>query len=130
VRDHLTQSIIQISQSIASSHGATAAVEISEGSPAVFNTPEMLQLAREAALEVVPEEMITTLPTANMGGEDFGFYLLTVPGCYIRIGAAHVGREFHSAHSSKFDVDEEALAYGAAWYHQVALRAAAAIRRG
>jgi hippurate hydrolase len=127
VRAHLKDSMGRIAGSIADSHDATAVVEIEEGSPAVVNSPEMLELAREAALETVPEERVTRLPQANMGGEDFGYYLQTVPGCYIRFGARQAGREFFSAHSSRFDVDEEALAFGAAWYHRIAQRAARAI---
>jgi len=129
VRAYLRESMERIAGSIAKSHGATAVVEIEEGSPAVVNTPEMMELAREAAQEVVPEEGITRLPRANMGGEDFGYYLQTVPGCYIRFGAQQAGRELHSAHSSRFDVNEEALAFGAAWYHRVALVAARAVTR-
>ena len=86
--------------------------------------------AREAARETVPEESITQLPQANMGGEDFGYYLQTVPGCYIRFGANQAGRELFSAHSSKFDIEEEAMAYGAAWYHRIALLGAGAILAG
>ena len=127
VRVYLTESMERIAGSIAQSHGATAVVEIGEGSPAVINTPEMLALAREAARETVPEESITQLPHANMGGEDFGYYLQTVPGCYIRFGANQAGREIFSAHSSKFDIEEEAMAYGAAWYHRIALLGAGAI---
>jgi amidohydrolase len=130
VRVHLKESMERIAVSIAGSHGATVVLEIEEGSPAVVNTPEMLAIAREAALETVPEGSITRLPQANMGGEDFGYYLQTVPGCYIRFGARQPGREFFSAHSSRFDVDEEALAYGAAWYHRIAQVAARAISRG
>jgi amidohydrolase len=120
VRQHLIRSMRRIAEAIATANDAIALVEISEGSPAVVNSPEMLALARQAALEIVGEEQITRLPQANMGGEDFGYYLQHVPGCFIRIGAGCEGREFHSAHSSKFDVDEEALAYGAAWYQRIA----------
>ncbi len=130
VRVHLKESMERIAGSIAQSHGATAVVEFAEGSPAVVNTPEMLALAREAALETVPEERITRLPQANMGGEDFGYYLQKISGCYIRFSAGQAGHDVFSAHSSKFDIDEEALAYGAAWYHRIALLAGRAIAKG
>jgi amidohydrolase len=130
VRAQLKESLERITQSIAHSHQATAVVEILEGSPAVINTPEMLEVARQAALEIVPEEQITQLPQANMGGEDFGYYLQHVPGCYIRLGAGQAGRDSHPAHSSKFDVDEEALAYGAAWYQRLAQIAGSRIAVG
>ncbi|NIP87387.1 MAG: amidohydrolase, partial [Planctomycetales bacterium] len=37
-------------------------------------------------------------------------------------------KENYPAHSSKFDIDEQALAVGAAWFHQVALAAGRTIR--
>ena len=55
-----------------------------------------------------------------MGGEDFGYYLEQVPGCYVRFGTSRDGVEQYPAHSSKFDFDEDALAVGAAYYHALA----------
>ena len=57
---------------------------------------------------------------ANMGGEDFGWYLPHVPGCYIRLGARLEGREGFPAHSSRFEFDEGVLAVGAAWFREIA----------
>ncbi len=63
------------------------------------------------------------METANIGIEDFSYYLAHVPGCYVRFGTARDGVDQYPAHSSKFDFDEEALAVGAAYYHAVAIAA-------
>jgi hippurate hydrolase len=55
-----------------------------------------------------------------MGGEDFSYYLEHVPGCFVRFGTAREGVEQFPAHSGKFDIDEESLAVGAAFFHAVA----------
>ena len=77
-------------------------------------------IARRAAALAIGDKNIVQMETANMGGEDFGYYMQHVPGCYVRFGTARVGVEQYPAHSSKFDFDEEALATGAAYYHAVA----------
>ena len=65
------------------------------------------------------EEQVQRLTLANMGGEDFSYYMEEVPGCYIRYGAQVPGRENFPAHSSKFDFDEKAMACGAGWMYEV-----------
>jgi len=68
---------------------------------------------------VVGPEQVVALHTANMGGEDFSYYLDQVPGCYIRFGGQIPDLEGFPAHSSQFDFDERALAAGAAWFARV-----------
>ena len=60
------------------------------------------------------------LHTANMGGEDFAYYLQQIPGAYIRFGAQVEGRESFPAHSGQFDIDERALPVGASWLAEIA----------
>jgi hippurate hydrolase len=130
VRAQLRQAVIRVSTAIGELHGADVRVEMQEGVPPVINTPEMAALAREAAVAVVGEDSVTTLRSANMGGEDFSYYLEKVPGCYIRVGAQVPGREGFPAHSSRFDFHEDAMAVGAAWMTQVARLASARVAEG
>jgi hippurate hydrolase len=130
VRAQLRQAVIRVSKAIGELHGADVQVELQDGVPPVINTPEMVDLAREAAIAVVGEDAVTTLRSANMGGEDFAYYLEKVPGCYIRVGAQVPGREGFPAHSSRFDFHEDAMAVGAAWMTQVARLAAARVAEG
>jgi hippurate hydrolase len=83
----------------------------------------MATLAREAAVQIVGENNVRTLDTANMGGEDFSWYLQQVPGCYVRFGARGDDMEGYPSHSSRFDFDEAALAVGAAYYCAIAKEA-------
>lgn len=120
VRDHMQKSIARIAQAIGQLHGAGVEVDLIPGTPPVINTSEMSHVAKEAALKVVGEEQVLPLRTANMGGEDFSYFLDQVRGAYIRFGAQLQGREGFPAHSSRFDFDERALATGAAWFVEVA----------
>lgn len=120
VRQQLLSSVRRIAESIAQLHGAKIHVMLTEGTPPLINAPEMADLARSAAIEAVGETNVLPLKTANMGAEDFSYYLEKIPGAYVRFGSQVPGREGYPAHSSKFDFDEEALAVGAAYYAAVA----------
>jgi hippurate hydrolase len=120
VRRQLLSSIRRIAESIAQLHGAKIHVTVTEGTPPLINPPDMADLARRAAVEAVGEVNVLPLKTANMGAEDFSYYMEHIPGAYVRFGGQVPGKEGFPAHSSKFDFDEEALAVGAAYYQAVA----------
>ena len=104
-------------------HGAAIDVEIDYGTPALVNPPDLVTLAREAARHCVGDAKMRELSIANMGGEDFSYYLEQTPGCYVRFGGHAQGTEAFPAHSSRFDFDEGALEIGAAYFHRLALLA-------
>jgi amidohydrolase len=127
VRAFLFRSIERIATSIAQLHGAAVEVKIGQGTPPLINPPRGTEIARAAAVAVVGEGNLTKMPMASMGGEDFSYYLERVGGCYVRFGTARAGVEQFPAHSSRFQVDEEVLAVGAAFYHAIAKLAGQAI---
>lgn len=129
-RAHLNAAVARIAHAVGQLHGARVMVNRTRGMPPVVNSPGMTDLAREAARAVVGPEAVVPLRTANMGGEDFAYYLDHVPGCYIRFGAQVPGREGFPAHSSRFDFDELALATSAAWLERVARLGGARLREG
>jgi hippurate hydrolase len=120
VREHLQRSLRRIVESVGQLHGAEIKMNLVEGVPVLVNTGEMADLAREAAVQTVGEKNVRTLDTANMGGEDFSWYLEHIPGCYVRFGARGEGMEGYPSHSSRFDFDEDALAVGARYYSAIA----------
>lgn len=120
VRQQLLASIRRIAESIAQLHGAKIQVAVNEGTPPLVNTADMAGLARCAAVAAVGEANVLPLKTANMGAEDFSYYIEKIPGAYVRFGGQVPGKEGFPAHSSKFDFDEQALAVGAAYYLAIA----------
>ena len=119
IRERLLAEAERIARGTAALHGAVAEVEIERGTPPVVNDERATALAREAALRVAGPERVAPLPGTNMAGEDFSFYQERVPGCYVRYGARPSGPA-HPNHSSRFDFDEAALGWGAAWLGEVA----------
>ena len=129
VRQHLKDSIRRITTAIGRLHDADISIHISDGTPAVINEDAAVDISRRAAARSAGTENVVQMLHANMGGEDFGFFLDHVPGCYVRFGAQIPGKEGYPAHSSRFDIDERALAVGAEYFHAVALEAGTALRQ-
>jgi hippurate hydrolase len=121
VRDHLRTSLRRVCDSVAQLHMAHISLTFEQGTPALVNESDMADLARRAGETVVGAKHVRSqVRGANMGGEDFSWYLPHVPGCYIRLGARLKGREGFPAHSSRFEIDEQVLAVGASWFREIA----------
>lgn len=88
-------------------------INIIPGLPPLINDLEMAQFAEKAGLDVFGDENVLVLKKANMGGEDFAYYLEKVPGAFIWLGAGNKEKGLtHLMHSPKFDFDEKALVMG------------------
>ena len=82
--------------------------------PQVINDADAAMWAAEAAGRVLGHDAVVPLGITNMAGEDFAWYLQTIRGCFLRIGARRDGERVIPAHSPEFDVAEEVIAVGAA----------------
>ncbi|MCA9201707.1 MAG: amidohydrolase [Planctomycetales bacterium] len=88
-------------------------VEFGLGAGGVFNDRRLNQLLRGSAREVLGDGNVDEIARPSMGSEDFAFYLDHVPGAMMRVGCASPRVGGSPLHSPTFDVDEEALRYGA-----------------
>ncbi|MCC7531621.1 MAG: amidohydrolase [Candidatus Melainabacteria bacterium] len=129
VRRHLHEALFRMAQSVGQLHGATIDCRIVESLPVLTNTLAATDIARRAAAAVVGSKRVEAMATANMGGEDFSFYIHEVPGCYVRFGGQVEGCVF-PAHSSKFVFDEACLLVGAQYLAEVAKTAGETLRVG
>ncbi|MDG2383668.1 MAG: amidohydrolase [Pirellulaceae bacterium] len=124
VRLRLEAALKRMAASIGQLHGAKVSVEISRGTPMLINQGKALELARNSAIDVVSHDQVLPMESANMGGEDFSYYLEHVSGCYVRYGARGSDQHGYPAHSAKFDVDESVLAVASSYLARVAKTAA------
>ena len=130
VRKHIVQGLQRMAKAVGDLHNARVQVEIREGYPPVINTAKEAEIARRAVLKTLGEEGLVAMDQPSMGSEDFSYYLLHVPGCYVRFGARREGWENIPLHSPSFDFDEQAMKVGAAFFDQVAREALADYARG
>jgi amidohydrolase len=106
-------------------HGITESMGISyrfdyhKGSPPVNNDVGLIRLIEKVAIRTVGEDEIVPMEQ-SMGGEDFSWFLESIPGALIRIGAT-VDGDGPSLHSNIFDVDEKVIAEGVKLFSRILL---------
>lgn len=125
VREHVHAGIRRMARAIGDAHNSSIDVTIREGYPPVVNSPRETAIARRAALNVVDEDSVVPQDYPSLGAEDFAYYLRELPGCYVRFGARIRDREYIPLHSPAFDIDEDVLQVGAAFFDQVVREAIA-----
>lgn len=125
VREHIIEGLQRIAKAVGALHNAQVGIDIKKGYPPVVNTARETEIARQAVLEILGKSGLAEMEHPSMGGEDFAYYLLQIPGCYVRFGACCPGCEQIPLHSPSFDFDEQALKVGAAFFDRVAREAIA-----
>lgn len=127
-RSLLAEEVGRVARAVAETHRMEAEVEIRSGVPPALNSDREAEWAREAAAALLGEEGVTDLDRPNMAGEDFAFYLQSIPGAFLRVGARSAGAppdpERPGTHSPRFYAAEESLFVGAAVLARAARRAA------
>jgi len=120
--DRFEMSIQGMGGHVAQPHDARVEVNITDGYPSVVNAKGETGIAQSVLRSLLGDSSVVDSGYVNMGGEDFSFYLQNIPGCFVMIGAQKEGLENVPAHSAHFDIDERALAVGAAYMAEVAKR--------
>lgn len=118
VRKHLAEAIIRKAKAAAASAGAPEPeISISEGTPSLYNDPQLTERVAEIVSRVIGAENVE-LSKPTMGGEDFSRYgQAGIPICMVKVGAVSQERldEFAakdtpppSLHSPRFYPDPAA----------------------
>lgn len=93
-------------------YGITADISYVRGVPPVVNDAIATETLRRAVIATLgPEGAATT--TQSLGGEDFAWYLESVPGALARLGTRTPGGATYELHQGSLRVDESAIAVGA-----------------
>lgn len=115
VRAELPAWIEKMAAGIAAASDARVEFEYLPGHPGLANDPAMIDFVRDALAPVLGAERLVELPKPIMGAEDFAHYLKEIPGAFLRLGVRNEALDcVHPIHSPRFNLDESALAVGAA----------------
>ncbi|MCR9095352.1 MAG: M20 family metallopeptidase [bacterium] len=126
-RARLLEALPRICEGIASTHQATAVVDIQGGYPVVMNDAAFDAFARETAAELLGERAPILLPAPIMGAEDFAYVLDRAPGVMMLLGVRPPDeKDPQPCHSSRMMLDEDAMALGSALHATIATRYLAA----
>lgn len=96
--------------------------------PPTVNDTQCWNLGKLAAGEILGSEQVGEMGPI-MGGEDFAYYTLEIPGCFSFLGVGNSDIDaIYDVHHPMFKVDEEALSLGTAIHVNSALKALDSLR--
>ena len=122
LRQEIPKKIDSVIRGVTEPYGATYELDYYFGYPVTVNDPGVTESVRQSAAKIIGAENVRTAARASMGAEDFAYYLLAVPGTYIRVGVRNAAKGItHDIHHPQFDIDEDILATMSAIYAQAAL---------
>jgi amidohydrolase len=102
-------------------YGVSTEVTYVRGVPPVVNSPAASVMLRAAAMDVLgPDGPSGT--SQSLGGEDFAWFLESVPGAMGRLGTRTPGGRTFDLHQGSLRVDERAVGVGAKVLAAAALR--------
>lgn len=107
--EHLIRELIE---QIVAPYGVDTEVEYVRGVPPVVNAPASTGILGRATEQVVGKDRHVYTPQ-SLGGEDFAWYLESVPGAMARLGTRTPGGPTYDLHQGNLRIDEDATAIGA-----------------
>jgi amidohydrolase len=93
-------------------YGVAAEVTYVRGVPPVVNEAGSTALLRQSVAGVLGDERVVST-TQSLGGEDFAWYLESIPGAMGRLGTRTPGGATYDLHQGDLRIDERAVAIGA-----------------
>ncbi|QRY65915.1 amidohydrolase (plasmid) [Ensifer sp. PDNC004] len=114
VRDQLETEIGRLARGTAEMYGISVDYEFERRIPPVVNDADATARALSAAQAVFGKKTRTTFPPST-AGDDFAFFGLEAPGCYVWLGnGPAVDGALH--HNTAYDFNDEAIGPGAAFW--------------
>ncbi|HQX54080.1 MAG TPA: amidohydrolase [Planctomycetaceae bacterium] len=112
-RDGVLNNIRQICTGIAAATDNTIDVVFRNPLGSVTNDVTVTSAIEAASIQVLGGENIVIIDRPSMGGEDFAVYIEHVRGAQFRLGCAGPDGDWPLLHSPIFDIEEEAIPFGA-----------------
>jgi amidohydrolase len=91
--------------------GVVTDLSYARGVPPVVNAAVAVEQQRAAVLSALGSAALVDTEQ-SMGGEDFAWYIDTIPGALARLGVRRPGGAAFDLHQGTFDIDEDALDVG------------------
>jgi amidohydrolase len=99
-------------ETVASTYGTQAVLTYERGNPPTVNDQVCTNLIAASAVRMLGNDAITQAPQ-SLGGEDFAWYLTSIPGSLFRLGTRRPGSlDDFDIHQPTFDVDERCISVG------------------
>ena len=119
--DKAPQWIEDCAQSAAKACGCSVELEYERGYPVLINDKAATAKARDAVATLFGDNGFTPYSEPLMASEDFARYGQQRPSCFVFLGVGNPEKGITASnHATDFDVDEDALHRGTAWFLQLA----------
>jgi len=121
VRALLEQRLHEVATSTAAAFGATVKIRYLRNYPPTVNNSALANIAAEVVSQVLSPERVGRNHLPSMAAEDFAFFALQRPSCYIWMGNDDSDHEV-SLHHPKYDFNDRMIGFGVDYWQRLVSR--------
>lgn len=115
IKNKVKERVKEMVEFTAKGYGATGKVTYRDSYTALINHDEYIDIVKENGKELLGDSGIYVKTLANMGVEDFAYFVEKVPGAFFNLGVGNTKKGITAPlHNNKFDIDEDSLKIGVA----------------
>ncbi|WP_294659694.1 M20 family metallopeptidase [uncultured Fusobacterium sp.] len=115
IKNKVKERVKEMVEFTAKGYGATGKVTYKDSYTALINHDEYIDIVKENGKELLGDNGIYVKALANMGVEDFAYFVEKVPGAFFNLGVGNKKKGITAPlHNDKFDIDEDSLKIGVA----------------
>lgn len=115
IKNKVKERVKEMVEFTAKGYGATGKVTYRDSYTALINHDEYINIVKENGKELLSDSGIYVKTLANMGVEDFAYFVEKVPGAFFNLGVGNKKKGITAPlHNDKFDIDEDSLKIGVA----------------
>lgn len=113
VRAYMKKRIEEIINTLPLAFGGKGEIIIEPDYTALINHDESVDIIKKSVIELFGEEYIYEKKLADMGVEDFAYFIENTKGAFFTLGTKNKKKNIITqAHNGNFDIDEDALLNG------------------
>ncbi|MGL5151501.1 MAG: M20 metallopeptidase family protein [Clostridium sp.] len=121
-REYAIKRLREIVEGICLSSRGEGIIEIEESYPCLYNDDNIVDIVYRSAGSVIGEENVLEQLHPSMGVESFAYFAMEKPSAFYFLGTGNKNKDtMRPAHSSLFNIDEDALSLGVAIQCQAAI---------
>ena len=114
-REFIKNRLVEVVEGICKYSRAVCEIEIEESYPSLYNDNNMTDILKKSAEIIINKENILNQENTKMGVESFAYFANEKPSVFYFLGTGNKEKKtMFPAHSSLFDIDEDAIALGVA----------------
>lgn len=114
-REFIKKRLIEIVEGVCKYSRGSCEIEIEDSYPSLYNDENITKLLKESAKIILGSENVLIQKNVKMGVESFAYFAEERPSVFYFLGTGNEEKKTtYPAHSSLFDIDEDAIVLGVA----------------